>query len=105
MFVTGVLVVDGSATPWFPGDPTEWLAQIPPKTAPEIPEDFGTFLPSDPKMIRELDLARNDAEFKFVPSDAGNSALRRAKPRESRKTDPRTAAPPPGFSETRRPAR
>ncbi len=76
MFVTGVLVVDGSATPWFPGDPTEWLAQLPPKAAPEIPGDFGSFLPSDPKMIRELDLARNDAEFKFVPSDAGNSALR-----------------------------
>ncbi|MBQ6245798.1 MAG: hypothetical protein IJK04_02950, partial [Kiritimatiellae bacterium] len=73
--MTGVLVVDGSAKPWFPGDPTEWLAALPPKTPPEIPADFGTMLSNDKKLVRELDLDRNDAEFKFMPSEAGNSAL------------------------------
>ena len=73
--MTGVMVVDGSAKPWFPGDPTEWLAALPPKTPPEIPADFGTMLSNDKKLVRELDLDRNDAEFKFMPSEAGNSAL------------------------------
>ena len=76
VIVTGVLVRDGVAQAYYPGDPAEWIAALPPVVDEQIPADFGTFLANDKKMVRELDLEHNDACFKFKPSEKARASAR-----------------------------